>query len=225
MLLRFADSFSLVLQASFSSFPSQYPFLSKAYDNVCDTPETRGNVTRTKIPYTVFLASETESFTVLPEPKVVFVEQEEPVYYCPQGFMDHDGFAFPPRVSDQPELPMPLRWMTESQVRLVEKAYAVLLPLSKKTRDVYYAGALGGHLLLERDRCTGTLFCWGIINRHMGRDSIVVVKSLRSKSINGSPVAMAKQRHQLLTPFFIIASPKEQVRRLISAALQISLPM
>lgn len=83
-----------------------------ANDNVCDP--TGGDITRAEIPYSVYLLNETESSNGEIDPVNVLVEQEEPVYYCPQGFRQQSGFAFPMTPDDQPE---GLRWMTDSQVR------------------------------------------------------------------------------------------------------------
>jgi hypothetical protein len=88
------------------------------YDNVCDkegvTP-TR-DFSREFQNARVLWHPETE----LPYLRNITVEQEEPVYYCPQGFRDQGGFNFPPMVSDQPK---GYKWMTESQETLVRLYY------------------------------------------------------------------------------------------------------
>ena len=85
----------------------------KAYDNICDP--AGAEITRAEIQYEAILLSDTINTNGLPDPVNIIVGQEEKVYYCPQGFRQQSGFAFPPRVDDQPD---GLKWMSESQVRI-----------------------------------------------------------------------------------------------------------
>lgn len=92
---------------------SSYAFAQFPYDELCDP--VNGTVTRTEIAVTgVTLLNETEQSNGPVRLVDVIVGQEEPVHYCPQGFRDQEGFAFPPSVDFQPE---GFRWMTDSQVR------------------------------------------------------------------------------------------------------------
>ena len=82
-----------------------------AYDNVCDVAGV--DPTRTEKQYEAILLNDRMNTNGIPDLVNVTVEQEEPVYYCPQGFRQQTRFAFPPRVDDQPD---GLKWMTDSQV-------------------------------------------------------------------------------------------------------------